>query len=217
MNWTTFLMILLMKRLHWGPLISFLGFLPLEEGVHKQQHLAEHLHLVPADIPRSVCPGSLLPWYRTWHIVYPTARQPQQIFLSLREAVSVFQCVHPVLPHCLPDGRLLRPFSNCLGSLEATWWRTLIWASWKPDLGAKIKSSLLQTNDQGVLILHKWQETSETKINVNEWMWPICSSRLCKEATRKWWRSPHLLCSCLVEIQLYFSLLFYVTLSYTLL
>lgn len=28
----------------------------------------------------------------------------------------------------------------------------------KPDLGAKIKSSLLQTNDQGVLILYNWQE-----------------------------------------------------------
>lgn len=174
-----------MKRLHWGPLISFLGLLPLEEGVHKQQHLAEHLHLVPADIPRSVCPGSLLPWYRTWHIVYPTARQPQQIFLSLREAVSVFQCVHPVLQDVKqPDEE---PWSEQAG---------------KPDLGAKIKSSLLQTN--GVLNLHKWQETSETEINVNEWMWPICSSRLCKEATRKWWRSPPQLCSCLVEIQLYF-------------
>lgn len=148
-------MILPMKRLHWGPLLSFLEFLPLEEGVHKQQHLAEHLHQVPADIPRSVCPGSLLPSYRTWHIVYPTARQPQQILLSPREAVSVFQCAHPVLPHCSPDGR----FSNCLGSLEGTWWRALIWASWKA--WSRCENQIQPSPDQGPRSFNSLQMTGK--------------------------------------------------------
>lgn len=116
-------------RLHWNPLISFLGFVPLEEGAHKKKHLAAHLHPVPADTLRSVCLGSLCTELDVSGTPLPDNLSKH---FSLQERLRHF---FSVLILCYLIANVMEEytvsFQTAHGSLEGICWKALIWASWK--------------------------------------------------------------------------------------
>lgn len=116
-------------RLHWSPLVSFLGFVPLEKGVHKKKHLAAHLHPLPADILRSVCPGSL----RT-ELDMSGTPLPDNLskYFSLQGRLRYFFSAF-ILCYLIANvtEEYAVSFQTAHSTLEGICWRALIWASTK--------------------------------------------------------------------------------------